>query len=290
MLHTPTGFVPAPVAPVPLADNALVFAFAGTKLVVCGTEDAPSVPTLADALATGLDGPRHYLGRLAGTDCVAVTLPEQAAAPPGHRFAGLRSLFGPLPEPMLAVAARAFQVVDWDRSHAYCGRCGARTRERTGERAKECPVCGLVAYPRVSPAMMVLVVREGEVLLARANRFRGMMYSALAGFVEPGEAVEDCVHREVREEVGIEVDGLQYFASQSWAFPHSLMIAYTARYAGGELRPDGTEIADARWFPPDALPELPSPISIARRLIDDTVGRLRDSDRRGAARPLPAIE
>ena len=176
-----------------------------------------------------------------------------------------------------SVAGRAFQIVEWDRSHQYCGRCGARTRDRTSERAKECPVCGFVLFPRVSPAMMVLVTRGRELLLARANRFPQAMYSALAGFVEPGESIEDCIHREVREEVGIEVDRLRYFASQSWAFPHSLMIAYNAEYAGGEMRPCDEEIADARWFTLDALPQLPSPVSISRHLIDATVARLKGS-------------
>ena len=100
------------------------------------------------------------------------------------------------------------------------------------------------------------------------------MYSALAGFVEAGESIEDCIHREVREEVGVEVEGLQYVASQSWPFPHSLMIAYTAEYAGGEVCPCDDEIVDARWFPLDALPQLPSPVSIARHLIDTTILRL----------------
>ncbi|MFI4924815.1 MAG: NAD(+) diphosphatase, partial [Vicinamibacteria bacterium] len=100
-------------------------------------------------------------------------------------------------------------------------------------------------------------------------------YSALAGFVEPGETIEDCIRREVEEEVGISVTDIRYFASQSWAFPHSLMIAFTAEYAGGEIRLDDPEIDDAQWFPLDALPNLPSPVSIARRLIDATVERLR---------------
>jgi NAD+ diphosphatase len=112
------------------------------------------------------------------------------------------------------------------------------------------------------------------VLLARSPRFPPGIYSALAGFVEPGETIEDCIHREVREEVGVEVDALQYVASQSWPFPHSLMIAYTAEYAGGELRPCDEEIVDARWFPIDALPQLPNPVSISRALIDATVARL----------------
>jgi NAD+ diphosphatase len=275
MMHTPAGFVPAHVTPRALPGASLAFAFTDGKLLVSGDEQAPVVPVLADLTRAGVDGSRHYLGQLQGVDCVAVTLPDGTAAPAGFRLTGLRPLFMRLPEATLALAARAFQVAEWDRTHRYCGRCGSPTRDKDGERAKQCPVCGYVAYPRISPAMMVLVTRGREMLLARANRFPGAMYSALAGFVEPGEAIEDCVHREVREEVGIDVTGLQYFASQSWAFPHSLMIAYTARYAGGELRPDPAEIADARWFAFDALPDLPSSVSISRALIDATVERLR---------------
>ena len=122
--------------------------------------------------------------------------------------------------------------------------------------------------------MMALVTRGREILLARAARFPPGMYSALAGFVEPGESIEDCLHREVREEVGVEVRAPVYFGSQPWAFPHSLMIAYTAEYAGGTLRPDAVEIEDAQWFSADRLPPLPTRISIARRLIDATVARL----------------
>jgi NAD+ diphosphatase len=121
---------------------------------------------------------------------------------------------------------------------------------------------------------MVLVTRGRELLLARANRFPQAMYSALAGFVEPGETIEDCIRREVREEVGVDVANITYFASQSWAFPHSLMIAFTAEYAGGELVADATEIAEARWFAVDAMPALPPSVSIARRLIEATAAKL----------------
>jgi NAD+ diphosphatase len=123
---------------------------------------------------------------------------------------------------------------------------------------------------------MALVTRGKEMLLARAHRFAPGMYSALAGFVEPGETIEDCIRREVREEVGVEVGTLTYFASQSWAFPHSLMIAFTAEYAGGEIRLDDAEIAEARWFHVDDLPKLPASVSIARRLIEATAARLRN--------------
>ena len=274
-MYTPAGFTPAHRIAATAPDDALAFAYTGAKLVVGGPPEAPAPPTLGALRAAGIEGDLHGLGTLAGVPCVAVTLAENAVVPPTYAAHGLRSLFGRLPEPLLALAARAFKVCDWHRTHRYCGRCGSPTRDRADERAKECPSCGLVAYPRVSPAMMTLVTRGHELLLGRSARFAPGVYSALAGFVEPGETIEDCIRREVREEVGVEVDGIAYFASQSWAFPHSLMIAYTAEYAGGEIRLDDPEIEDARWFALDALPTLPSPLSIARRLIEATADRLR---------------
>jgi len=274
-MHTPAGFTPSHRLPAPVPGTALAFAFSGAKLLARGSAEAATIATLDELDAAGLAGDRHYLGDLAGVPCVAVALGDDVAAPPGFVAAGLRSYFLRLPDPLLAIAARAFQVADFDRTHRYCGRCGTPTNTRADERARECPACGLVAYPRVSPAMMALVTRGRELLLARSARFATGMYSALAGFVEPGETIEDCIRREVREEVGVEIEAPAYFASQSWAFPHSLMIAFTAVYAGGEIRLDDPEIEDARWFPLDALPPLPSPVSIARRLIDATVERLR---------------
>ena len=273
-MHTPQGFTPSHTPPATLPDGTLAFAFRDDKVLVGGADDAPVVPHSSMLEALGLEGDRHYLGDLEGVACVAVPLPPDASEPAGWRYAGLRSLFFRLPESVLAIAARAFQVVEWDRTHRYCGRCGTATRQKDGERAKECPSCGYVSYPRVTPAMMVLITRGREILLARAPRFPPGMFSALAGFVEPGETIEDCIRREVREEVGLEVGDIRYFASQSWAFPHSLMIAYTAEYAGGELKPDEMEIAEARWFPWDAVPNLPPSISISRRLIEATVKRL----------------
>ncbi len=273
-MHTPEGFTPSHLLPAVLPADTLAFAFRDARILVGGTDDAPFVPPISHLERLGIGGDRHYLGELGGTGCLALCLPADAPEPAGWRYAGLRALFFRLPEPVLAIAARAFQVVEWDRTHRYCGRCGTPTRDKPGERAKECPACGYTAYPRVTPAMMVLVTRGREILLARAPRFPPGMYSALAGFVEPGETIEDCIHREVREEVGIEVRAIRYFASQSWAFPHSLMIAYTAEYAGGDLRPDAAEIAEARWFAWDAVPDLPPSISISRRLIEATVARL----------------
>jgi NAD+ diphosphatase len=272
-MNTPAGFEPAFASPAGLATDAMCFVWRDDK-ILAQAGDPPALPRLADVLRLGVDGTRHYLGRLDGIDCIAIRVAPDVPAPEGWEWRGLLTLFLQLPDAWLALAGRAFQIVEWDRSHQFCGRCGTATNDKVRERAKECPACGHIVYPRVSPAMMVLVTRGQELLLARANRFPQAMYSALAGFVEPGESIEDCIHREVREEVGVEVDALQYVASQSWPFPHSLMIAYTAEYAGGKLRPCDEEIADARWFPIDALPQLPNPVSISRALIDATVARL----------------
>jgi NAD+ diphosphatase len=272
-MNTPPGFEPGHALPSDLAAQALCFVSRDDKILIRAGEP-PTLPDLASIVRLGISGTRHYLGRLHDTDCIAISVATDTPEPAGWQWRGLRTLFLQLADPLLALAGRALQIAEWDRSHRFCGRCGTATRDRAGERAKECPACGYVAYPRVSPAMMVLVKRDRELLLARARRFPPAVYSALAGFVEAGESIEDCIHREVREEVGVEVEGLQYVASQSWPFPHSLMIAYTADYAGGEVRPCDEEIADARWFRLDALPQLPNPVSIARHLIDTTIARL----------------
>jgi NAD+ diphosphatase len=272
-MSTPAGFEPGAALPKELAATSLSFVWRDDK-ILARNGDPPTLPTLSDVITLGVDGARHYLGRYQGIDCIAWRVGADVAEPEGWQWRGLRSLFLQIPDPLLALAGRSFQVAEWDRSHRHCGRCGTPTLDKPDERAKQCPACGHVVYPRLSPAMMVLVTRGRELLLARANRFPNAMYSALAGFVELGESIEDCIHREVREEVGVEVDNLVYFASQSWPFPHSLMIAFTAEYAGGDMRPCDAEIADAKWFSLDALPQLPSTVSISRRLIEATVARL----------------
>ena len=223
------------------------------------------------------DGPRdlgleavrlHFLGSLDGEACYAAEVAEDTDPPAGMVFSGLRNLFDSLDDTLYRLAVVAVQVVDWDRLHQFCGRCGERTDYKEGVRAKECGRCGLISFPRLSPAVIVAVERGKKLLLARANRFPTQFYSVLAGFVEPGETLEEAVAREVKEEVGIEVTNIRYFGSQPWPFPDSLMIGFTAQYAGGEICIDRTEIVDAGWFEADELPSLPGKISIARRLID----------------------
>ena len=216
-----------------------------------------------------------YLGRLGGSDLWAAEVPKEAEAPAGMSWEGLRTLFSVLDDRHFALAGRALQLVDWDRTHQFCGRCGARTEARPEERVRVCPACKLSAYPRVAPAIMALVRRGSELLLARGRHFPAGMYSALAGFVEPGESLEQCLAREVEEEVGVQISNTRYFASQSWPFPHSLMIAFVCDWTSGEVKPQESEIEDAKWFDVLQLPKLPSKISIARRLIDSVVSEMR---------------
>ena len=255
----------------PASPLAWCLAFVEGQLLL-PEEDAagiqPQAPLAFEAIALS----RHYLGRLDALDCWAYVLPE---APPGWRAVGLRAAMLQFPAALMGVASRAAQVLEWDRTHRYCGVCGTPTEAQLNERSRKCPTCGHSAYPRLSPAMMVLVWRDKQLLLARAPHYAKGMYSALAGFVETGESLEECVHREVAEEVGVRVRGLHYYGSQSWPFPHSLMVAYTAEWAGGEIVRQEDEIEDAGWFAIDALPGVPPRFSIAGHLIRDTAEALR---------------
>jgi NAD+ diphosphatase len=178
-----------------------------------------------------------------------------------------RNLFPGVGNIRLALFARAIQIADWASTSLFCPACGARCVPGKDESVSRCPDCGHDQYPRMAPAMIVAVVRNGRLLLARAPRFRGAFHSVLAGFVEPGESVEDCIHREVWEETRVMVKNIRYFGSQSWPFPHSLMLAYTAEWSGGEIQIDSRELEHAAWYAPDELPPVPGELSIAGRLI-----------------------
>jgi NAD+ diphosphatase len=187
----------------------------------------------------------------------------------------LRQVFSLAGPEAFAMAGRATQLIDWQLTHQYCGRCGHQTQLHDRDFAMHCDQCGLNAYPRISPAVMVLVRRGTELLLARSPHFKPGVFSALAGFVEAGETLEECAKREVKEEVGIEIEHLRYFNSQSWPFPNSLMVAFFADYKEGEITPDPSEIEAADWFNVDNLPRLPDQVSIARRLIEGALQEMR---------------
>lgn len=194
--------------------------------------------------------------------------------PPETLLEDLRFLYGKMDDALFALAGRAAQLLLWNRTHQFCGQCGNKNSERLNERAKECLSCNLLSFPKICPAMMVLIKKENEILLARGVNFPAGFYSALAGFVDAGETLEYCVKREVFEEVGLYVDNLQYFGSQSWPFPHSLMIAFICEWKSGEIKINPSEILDAQWFKKDNLPLLPPPFSISRILIDAVLSEL----------------
>lgn len=266
MLQTPATFTPLMA---PQADpEPLTFLFHGNQVLVrdsdLGLPDAAAVAQLElgphQLVAVGLLGERY----------VQAGWVERDAVPDGgYGWRGLRSLFGELDDNILGLAGRAFQLAEWARTHRFCGACGNPMELASGERCFKCSRCGNMAYPRISPAMMVLIRKGDHFLLAKHTKAATTRYVPLAGFLEAGESIEEAVHREVFEEVGLTVNNLKYFASQSWPFPHSLMIAFTADYVGGDIKVDENEIEEARWFGPgDEWPPRVPHVSISSILVD----------------------
>jgi NAD+ diphosphatase len=256
-------------------------AFVGSRVLVVEDGSGKRIPTRGD-LATALDtdpealvGAQVPLRPALGRPCHAYDLPDSFEAPPGYALLSLRALHPLVPEDLFRAVGTALQKVEWLRTHGFCSRCGHATERHPVHEAMVCPACGYLHFPRLAPAVIVLIERGREMLLARSPGFTPGVYSTIAGFVEPGESLEDTVHREIWEEVGVEVEDVRYFGSQPWPFPHSLMVGFTARWSGGEIRIDRKEIEDARWFTPGELPPgLPSRMSIARRLVDDFLARV----------------
>ena len=253
------------------ADTDRWYVVRRSDLLVTGAGAIPTGPVPPE----GLDVDPLFIGLLDGARCWAVGVTDDAGGRVEDRFGGdepawmsLMILGSTLAAEDWTAAGRAVQIVEWARTSRFCGRCGTATVAAAGERAMRCPACGLLAYPRLAPAVIVLIRKGDEVLLARNGRFGGRMFSTVAGFVEPGETLEETVHREVFEEVGVRLSEVRYIASQPWPFPHSLMLGFEAVWASGEIKVDGEEIVEAAWFGRDRLPTIPPPLSIARRLID----------------------
>ncbi len=250
-------------------EKAFWFIFRGREILLKLNNNPGVIPKLVNFGELGLSGIREqYLGALEGTHCYSVELPRDTQVPDGMKFVDLRQAYSEMSEKCFALVNKAVQIMEWDRTNQFCSRCGTKTLRKPEERGKECPNCGELFYPRISPAVIVLIRKGKEILLARSPNFPPDMYSLIAGFVEPGESAEAAVVREIREEVGIEVKNITYFGTQAWPFPNSLMIGFTAEYDSGDIQPDGFEIEDAKWFSVENLPVLPGKISIARKLID----------------------
>lgn len=248
--------------------NARWIYVSGNGVAVCGNKTPKVYSEFSPAPEIRQKSCIEYLGEGKSGIYYAAELPDGVPLPEGRVVSGVRELWGHIPNEDLAVAAYAVRMIDCAKANRFCGRCGTPTEPVLTERAWQCPSCRRIFYPRISPAIIVLIKNSDKVLLARSPRFPEGMFSVIAGFVEPGETLEEALHREVKEEVGITVRDIRYFASEPWPFPDSLMIGFTAEYAGGEIEIDNNEIVDAGWFGRDNLPQLPARMSISRALIE----------------------
>jgi NAD+ diphosphatase len=262
-------YEPAVTDPNETMDQAYWFAFASNKMLVKEEISGYSVPFAKELSSLNIPSIRtQYLGKLLEQPCYSAELVSEECLPEGMAFVELRALYGNIDEDLFLLAGKAYQVVSWDQTHQFCGRCGSSTEDLSGERAKVCPKCGFISYPRICPAVITAITKEDKILLAHAKHFKEGMYSLIAGFVEAGETLEEGVQREIMEEVGIKVKNIQYLGSQPWPFPNSMMLGFTAEYESGEIIVDGVEITEANWYDTGNLPGLPPEVSIARKIIN----------------------
>lgn len=270
-------FQPSVIAPKDLHGDRLWLVFQGAHILVNDDVVQGYFPALKDFFWLGMEEvARQYLGVWESQPVFAVAVPESAIPPDGYHFEDLRRILGQVDDELFAVAGRAFQILEWERSHRFCGRCGTPTvGHAKGERALICPSCAFSSYPRINPCVIVAVTRGEEILLARAQRFNRPMFSTLAGFIEAGETAEETLLREVQEEVGVVVRNPRYFGSQSWPFPGNLMLGFHADYESGDIVLQEEEIAEAGFYHFSDLPLIPPAGSIAHALIQDFVVRCR---------------
>ncbi|MFT3783413.1 MAG: NAD(+) diphosphatase [Nibricoccus sp.] len=237
------------------------------KLDAKGTLELPEYEQFARANGTA-DGLR-FLGETDGQPCWSAAVGETDRKPlPGWEWLETRNLLSAFTHSQMHAVSCARELHWWDSRNRFCGCCGTPTIDAPGERAKKCPKCNALFFPGAAPAVIVAITRGDEILLAHNRNFRPNMFSLLAGFVDPGETLEDAVAREVREEVGIEISELRYLTSQPWPFPNSLMLGFRAKYVSGEIVVDGKEIEQAGWFSRANLPEIPRGGTVARGIID----------------------
>ena len=254
-------------------ENSLYFVFLKEDLLSISENGIPRPITSDEFRWLDVDvNAKLYLGEFETVSCYALS--AEGTVPEGYSASGLRSWLGRVKPSLFYLAGRAKQILDWDRSHTFCGRCGSETRDHDTDRAKRCDECGLISYPKLSPSIIVLVRRGEEALLARNEAWPTGMFSTLAGFVEPGESIEQTVHREVSEEVGIRVKNIHFLGSQSWPFPNSLMLGFHADYDSGEIVCQEGEIAEAEWFKYDNLPNVPGNTAISGWLIKSFIDEM----------------
>jgi NAD+ diphosphatase len=247
--------------------KSLWFLFRENQLLLrAGAAGVDALPEAGQASPAPV-GMVHDLGKYEGKPCLACMV-ESSSAGGGVTAVDLRRAYKILGEPLYLLAGKGREMIHWEEHSRYCSACGARTAPAT-PLSRQCPACGRLLFPNIAPAVLALVRRKESVLLVHAHSFTGPHYGLVAGFLEPGESLEECVRREVLEETGLEVDGIAYFGSQAWPYPCGLMIGFVMRYAAGEIRLQEEELSHAAFFSRDDLPRLPQRLSLARRMIDD---------------------
>ncbi len=263
-------FIKSVIPPVTLPSTAYFFIFSGNNILTHQISDTDLIiPCMENQSITPLGFKNLcFFGTYGNIPCYCGKI-HGNTMPPSHTFINIRSLYTKVEDIFWHMAGYARQIHDWNANFKFCGKCGTRTERKKTEFARVCPSCDLHHYPRISPAIITAIVKEDQILLARGVNFPNKkMFSVLAGFVEPGESLEECVRREVFEEVAIQVKNITYFKSQPWPFPDSLMIGFTAEYDSGQISMDHTEILDADWFDANHLPMIPDKQVLAGELID----------------------
>lgn len=252
------------------------YVFSGSKLLLRHRDGCYALPQDGQC-PVGSDAPSFPLAPLEGVSGRVVPLSEQLPpAPEGYEWVELRASYHLLPPAHYRHAGKAHELADWDLSTRYCGYCGHLMEFHTSI-SKVCTHCHREVWPKLSPAVIVLIRRGEEALLVQSLTFKADYYGLVAGFVETGESLEEALIREVHEEVGLELKNLRYFGSQAWPYPRGLMVGFFADYAAGEIHLQQSELRKGGWFRRDNLPAIPEKLSIARRLIDAWVEH-RDMD------------
>lgn len=265
---------------IPPEENAYWFMFRNEKILTKTDENITKPLLIRTQDIPQLDTRKAlHVGELNHINCYAIfDQTERGIEIPDTEWVSVRWDYGKFDDEMFRIYGRARHLLLWADNNQFCGRCGNPMALKADERCFLCPSCGFASYPRISPAVIVSIEKDGKLLLAKGTRFQIEMYSVLAGFVEPGESLEECIRREIKEEVGIEIKNIKYFKSQPWPFPDSLMIAFTAEYASGELSIDHNEIMNADWYCPEEFPPIPRKFSVARMLIDHFVEQKPETD------------
>lgn len=252
----------------------LFFAFLDGSLLVKRSVDDLKIPNLNEIKKLNVNYQNEFfLGEYEDKSCFAIEIYSEIKLTDDFKIIPLREIGMLMEEEIFEIAGRASEILNWDKNHKFCGRCGARTEDKKDELAKICPKCGNIMYPVICPAIIVAITKGDKILLAHNSNFKNNMYSLIAGFVEAGENLKSAVKREVFEEVGIKVKNIRYYKSSSWPFPNSLMVGFFAEYDSGEIKVDGKEILDAKWFERDELPNLPKKYSLARKIINEYISK-----------------